>query len=93
MDEQEKLPLTEEAFAQVQQKIKEDPAFAELFAADPGAAIDSLGYFVTDETWDEMSNPIRQGITAVVDDVREQIPDGASKTITVSVSLEDSPNS
>lgn len=92
MEQQEKVPLTEEAFAEIQQKTKDDPAFAEAFAADPAAALDSLGYFVTDETWEEMGNPIRQGITAVVDDVRDQIPDGKSKAITVSVSLEDPTN-
>ena len=87
--EDEKVPITEDAVPVIKQKLEDDPDFAALFAEDPGAALDSIGYFVPEELWDEISRITRQGVSAVVDDAGQQIPEGTSRTITVRVSLED----
>lgn len=85
----EKMPLTEEDFARITQKIEEDPAFAEAFKADPGGVLAAEGYYLTDETSELMSSALRSGVAAVVDDVREQVPSGKSKVATVTVSIDD----
>ena len=89
MEDEKKVPLTEEAVPVLEQKLKDDPEFAARFAEDPGAALDSIGYYVPDELWDEISRITRMGIAAVVDDATGQIPEGTGKVITVRVSVED----
>lgn len=84
----EKVPLTEEAFAKITQKMEEDPALAEAFKADPGAVLAAEGYYITDEIWDIMNTALRSGVAAVVSDVREQVPTGNSKATTVTVSID-----
>lgn len=87
--EEELVPLAEENLAEIQQKLKDDAEFATAFVADPADALASIGYYVPEKLLAQTNDIFRKEVAAAAEGIRSRLPEGTSRTIKVTVSLEE----